>query len=70
MRFQTLVFKSECKGTAKKAHVQIFWQKKAFFGKKSCFVPLSACCAPLLCSVKGTNGKSFVLRLMNEVNNN
>ena len=46
-----------------------FDKKKLFFSKKSCFVPLSACCAPLQCCVIGTNGKSFVLRLMNEVNN-
>ena len=46
-----------------------FGKKKLFFSKKSCFVPLSACCAPLQCCVIGTNGKSFVLRLMNEVNN-
>ena len=45
-----------------------FDKKKHFLAKKSCFVPLSACCASLLCCVKGTNGKSFVLRLMNEVN--
>ena len=47
-----------------------FGKKKHFLAKKSCFVLLSACCAPLLCYVKGTNDKSFVLRLMNEVNNN
>jgi hypothetical protein len=32
------LFESECKGTTKNAHDQIFWQKNAFYIKKNAFL--------------------------------